>query len=135
MTRRLERVNELIRTELSALLIRDAKDPRLGERVISVTEVNTSIDLRHARVFVSVLGTPEEQRQTLEVLRAATGFFQHELGERLTLRRIPALSFVKDDALERGDRLLRLMREVAAGRGEAPAGQGAPGGSVAAPKE
>ena len=118
MTRRLERVNELLRAELSSLLRQGAKDPRLDAAVVSVTEVSISPDLRHARVYVSVLGSPEEQESTLAGLRSATGFLQHELRERVTLRRIPALSFIRDDTLERGDRLLRLMREVAADQGK-----------------
>lgn len=127
MTRRLERVNDLLRDELSALLRRDAKDPRLGAAIISVTEVVTSPDLRHARVYISVLGSPEEQQEALKGLVSAAGFFQRELRERLDLRRVPALTFFRDDTLERGDRLLRLMKEVAPERGEAAPRPPAPG--------
>jgi len=114
MTRRTERVNELIRQELSDLLKREVKDPRLGG-IVSVTEVDTAPDLKYAKVFVSVLGTEQEQKQTLEGLRAAAGFLRKELGDRLSLRHVPELSFREDRSIAQGDRILRLIREVSTG--------------------
>jgi ribosome-binding factor A len=113
-TRRIERVNELIREEISELIRREVKDPRL-DSFISVTEVVTSPDLRHARVFVSIMGTDEEKQQVEKGLAAAAGFLRRELGERLTLRYTPELVFQLDDSIERGSRLLQLINEVAPG--------------------
>jgi len=111
MAHRIERVNSLIRQEISELLRRQVKDPRLGN-LIAITDVSTSSDLRHARVFVSRIGNEEEKQETLTVLAAASGFFRNELAKRLRLRRIPELSFQRDDSIERGEHLLRLIDEV-----------------------
>ncbi len=111
-TRRRERVGELIREELSDLIRREVKDPRLSG-LISVTEVVTSPDLRHARVFVSIMGTEEEKQQVEKGLAAAKGFLRRGLGERLTLRYTPELIFQRDESIERGSRLLQLIEEVA----------------------
>jgi len=110
-TRRRERVGELIREELSDLIRREVKDPRLSG-LISVTEVITSPDLRHARVFVSIMGTEEEKQQVEKGLAAAKGFLRKGLGERLTLRYTPDLIFQRDESIERGSRLLQLIEEV-----------------------
>jgi len=111
MAHRIERVNSLIRQEISELLRRQVKDPRLGN-LIAITDVSTSSDLRHARVFVSRIGNEEEKQETLSVLAAASGFFRNELAKRLRLRRIPELSFQRDDSIERGEHLLQLIDEV-----------------------
>lgn len=113
-TRRIARVNDLIRKEISELLLREIRDPRLGG-LLSVTEVDTSPDLRHAKVFVSVMGSEEEKRQAEEGLAAASGFLRRSLGERLSLRRIPQLDFQRDESIERGGHLLELIEEVAPG--------------------
>ncbi|MCL4458699.1 MAG: 30S ribosome-binding factor RbfA [Chloroflexi bacterium] len=110
-SRRVERVNELIRVELSEMINRQMKDPRLIG-MISVTEVQTAPDLRHAKVYISIMGTEEERQLSFSTLQRATGFFRRELGERLSLRRIPELSLHLDESLERGDRILRLLREI-----------------------
>ncbi len=115
MTHRVERVNSLIRQEISELLQRQIKDPRLGN-FIAVTEVVTSADLKHAKVFVSYIGSEEEKRETLKALSSAAGFFRRELAKRLKLRVVPELSFHWDNSIERGSRLLQLMDEVAAER-------------------
>jgi len=111
MAHRIERVNSLIRQEISQLLQRQVKDPRLGT-FITVTEVSTSADLKHAKVFVSCIGSKEGKQETLSVLAAASGFFRSELAGRLKLRYIPELSFHWDDSIERGDHLLRLIDGV-----------------------
>ncbi len=113
-TRRIARVNDLIRKEISELLLREIRDPRLGG-LLSVTEVDTSPDLRHAKVFVSVMGSEEEKRQAEEGLAAASGFLRRSLGERLSLRRIPQLDFQRDESIERGSHLLELIEEMAPG--------------------
>ena len=113
MTHRIERVNSLIRQEISELLQRQVKDPRLGN-FVSVTAVSASPDLRSAKIFVSCLGSKEKKQETLSVLAAASGFFRKELGRRLRLRRIPELSFQWDDSIERGAHLLQLLDQLTA---------------------
>lgn len=113
-THRIERVNSLMRQELSELLQRECKDPRLGHPV-TITSVETAQDMRHARVFVSRLAeTEEEKKETLAALVSASGFLRRELAERLRLRHIPELSFLWDDSIERGAHLLDLIEKVAA---------------------
>ena len=77
-----------------------------------MTDVSTSPDLGHAKIFVSCIGSQEEKQETLSVLSAASGFFRNELAKRLRLRHIPELSFQWDDSIEKGDYLLRLIDEV-----------------------
>ncbi|MBI4318921.1 MAG: 30S ribosome-binding factor RbfA [Chloroflexi bacterium] len=110
-SRRIERINELLRAEISELITREIKDPRLSG-MISVTEVDTSPDLRVAKVYISILGSEEERRIAINALQKAAGFFRKELGARLTLRRIPELSFRLDLSIERGDRIMRLLHEI-----------------------
>jgi len=111
MAHRIERVNSLIRREISELIQHQIKDPRLGT-FVSVTAVTTTPDLKYAKVFVSSIGSQEEKQKTLNVLIGASGFFRKELTRQLKLRHIPELSFHWDDSIERGDRLLRLIDEV-----------------------
>ena len=111
MAHRIERVNNLIRREISELLQRQVKDSRLGS-FVAVTEVSTSSDLRYAKVFVSCMGSEEEKQEMLKGLEAATGFFRNQLSRNLRLRRIPELSFHWDDSIERGAHLLQLIDEV-----------------------
>ena len=113
MTHRIERINNLIREEISELLQRQIKDPRLNS-FVAVTEVATSPDLRHAKIFVSCISSEEEKQEILSVLAAASGFLRNELAKRLRLRRIPELSFHWDDSIERGARLLELIDRVRA---------------------
>ena len=111
MAHRIERVNSLIRQEISELLRRQVKDPRLGN-LVTITGVSASPDLRHAKIFVSRIGSEEEKQETLSVLAAASGFFRNELAKRLRLRHIPELNFQWDDSIEQGDYLLQLIDEV-----------------------
>ncbi len=111
MTRRTERINNLIRQEISDLLRRQVRDPRLGT-FISVTKVITSADLRHAKVLVSVLGDEAKRKEVLDGFGAASGFFRRELAHRLILRRIPELSFHADDSIEQGAKILKLINEI-----------------------
>ena len=115
MSRRIERVDKLIRHEISELLQRQVKDPRLG-KFVAVTEVSTTSDLKHAKIFVSCICSEEEKKETLHTLMAASGFFRNELARRLRLRRIPELSFQWDDSIERGAHLLELIDEVSEDR-------------------
>ncbi len=111
MTYRIEQVNKLIRRELSELLQRQVKDPRLGA-FIAVTEVSTSPDLKYAKVFISNIGSEEENREILGVLAAASGFLRNEMSRRLKLRRIPELSFRWDDSIRHGDHILKLIDQA-----------------------
>ncbi|MBI4236145.1 MAG: 30S ribosome-binding factor RbfA [Chloroflexi bacterium] len=124
MSRRTERLNNLLRERLSELLQRELKDPRV-RGLVTITAVEVSVDLRTARVYVSVLGTQAERAANLQGLRSAAGFLHRGL-ETLSLRRVPELTFVSDDSMERGDHLLRIMGRIqegtdsGSGSGEAP---------------
>jgi ribosome-binding factor A len=112
MSHRVQRVNNLIRHEISEMLQRQVKDPRLGT-FITVTDVATSPDFKYAKIFVSYLASDDEEKQeTLSVLAAAAGFFRRELGKRLDLPHIPELTFQWDDSIERGAHLLQLIDQV-----------------------
>ncbi len=113
MSRRTERLNHLIRQEITDLLQREAKDPRLAV-MVSVTRVAVSADLHHARVYVSVMGTEEEKKGLVEGLHAASGFLRRELAGRLTLRHTPELSFVYDDTMEQAGKVIHLIDQVRA---------------------
>ncbi|MFP3898685.1 MAG: 30S ribosome-binding factor RbfA [Dehalococcoidia bacterium] len=111
MSRRSERTGRLIQREISELLERQVNDPRLS-RLISVTEVTLSPDLKHAKVFVSTLGSEMNKEDMLAGFNRASGFLRKELALHLRLRHTPELSFHYDDSMERGAKLLSLMREL-----------------------
>jgi ribosome-binding factor A len=114
MTQRTERIDELLRQEIGQALEREVTDPRIG--FVTVTDVETSPDLAHARVWVSVIGTPEQRKETLAALRRAMPFVRHGLGTKIRLRRIPELDVRLDDSAERGTRVLHILDELEAGR-------------------
>jgi len=107
---RQEKLGELIAAELSELLRTRVKDPRVG--FASITHVEVSGDLRHAKVFVSVMGSPEERDATMHGLKNATGFLRHELATRLVLRYMPEIVFKLDKSIEEGSRILDLIQKV-----------------------
>ena len=111
MAHRIERVNSLIRQELSELLQRQVKDPRLGH-FIAVTEVNTSADLKHARIFVSSMDQDEDKTEILKALTSASGFFRTRLAKSLRMRYTPELSFHWDDSIERGAHITDLIDQI-----------------------
>ena len=113
MSQRTERVDELLRQEIGSIVTREVADPRIG--FATVTSVETTPDLRHAKVWVSVIGQPAERDATVAALRRAMPFVRHELGTRLRIRRIPDLHIHLDDTAERGTRVLRLLSELEAG--------------------
>lgn len=113
MAHRIPRLNNLFRQEISDMLQRQVKDPRLGN-FITVTEVSISADLRHAKIFVSHMGGAEEKQATLSALASASGFFRRELAGRIRIRFIPELSFHWDDSIEHGAHLLEMIDKVAA---------------------
>jgi|tagenome__1003787_1003787.scaffolds.fasta_scaffold20117503_2 ribosome-binding factor A len=110
---RIRRVNEAMREVLSAAITSELKDPRVG--FVTVTAVETSPDLRHARVFVSVLGNPGERRRSLKAMDSARGFLQRRVGSELRMKHTPQIQFVYDETPERGMRINELLQ---AGAGE-----------------
>jgi ribosome-binding factor A len=108
---RLRRVDEAVRQVLSDAVTGDLKDPRVG--FVTVTAVRTTPDLRHARVFVSVLGDAPQREATLDGLRSAHGYLQRRVAGELRLKHTPTLSFEYDDSVDRGMRISQLIdREV-----------------------
>jgi ribosome-binding factor A len=113
MSQRTERIDELLRQEISQLLAKDVADPGVG--FATLTEVETSSDLSHARVWFSVIGQPDERTKTLRALQRAMPFVRHELGRRLRIRRIPELEVRLDDSAARGTRVLHILDELREG--------------------
>jgi ribosome-binding factor A len=113
MTQRTQRIDELLRQEIGELLAREVQDPRIG--FVTVTDVETAPDLRHARVWVSVIGPHAERDETIAALNRAMGFVRRELGTRLRLKRIPELHVRLDETAERGTRVLHLLHELEEG--------------------
>ncbi|GBD30522.1 Ribosome-binding factor A [bacterium HR32] len=118
---RVEKLREFIREEVSEILQRGAKDPRIG--FVSVTDVELSSDLRHAKVYVSVLGSEQERARTMEALQHAVGFVRSELAKRLRTYHTPEIQFRLDTSIERGTRVLQLLRELEGSQG-GPQGEG-----------
>ena len=110
MSQRTDRLDSQIRQELMELLQREMKDPRVG--FATITRVETARDLGSARVWVSVLGSAEEQAAALKALTDAAPWLRRQLGERLTVRHVPQLVIKHDDSIEAGDRVLRLLRQI-----------------------
>jgi ribosome-binding factor A len=115
VSQRTDRVDELLRQEIGAIITREIADPRIG--FATITKVETTPDLRHARVWVSVIGQPAERAATVAALGRAMAFVRHELGRTLRIKRIPDLHVELDDTAERGTRVLRLLDELETGSG------------------
>ncbi|MGD0354193.1 MAG: 30S ribosome-binding factor RbfA [Dehalococcoidia bacterium] len=113
MTRRTERLNHLIQIELSDLLRKHVNDPRLN-RLISITEVSVSRDLKNAKVSISALGDNLDHKEIIKGFVCASGFLRRELAHRLNIRVTPELTFEFDDSIERGVKLVSLIENVAA---------------------
>lgn len=109
-TRRRRQVGDLLRDEISFMIQRGLKDPRIG--FASITRVDVSPDIRYATVFVSVLGTEEEQSESLVALNNASGYIRHELGPKLTMRSIPNIRFRLDKSMEHAENVQRLLSEI-----------------------
>ena len=111
MSRRVDRINGLLRQELSQLLSRQINDPRITG-VVTITQVQTSSDLRNARVFVSVLGDAVTKKNTLKGIQSASTYLRHELKGKLSLRYVPFMKFELDESIEDADNLLRMMDQL-----------------------
>jgi ribosome-binding factor A len=118
MSQRTQRLNSQLQQELMQLLQREMKDPRIG--FATVTAVETAPDLSSARVWVSVLGSEEDRAESLRALSAAAPWLRRQLGERLHIRTIPQLLIRRDESIESGDRVLKLLRQI---EGEESAGE------------
>ena len=116
MTRRTLMVGEMLREELTDIIRREVKDPRVG--FMSITSVDVPPDLRSARVYVSVLGTDDERAATLTALRSAAGFIRRHLKPRLRMRQIPDLEFRDDRSMEYADQIARTLRELEDGEAQ-----------------
>ncbi len=106
---RMRRVDEAMREVLSGVIMSELKDPRVG--FVTVTAVDTSSDLRHARVFVSVLGSAAVRRRSLDGLRSAHGYLQRRVADELRLKHTPTLEFAYDDTTDRAQRIEQLLAE------------------------
>lgn len=115
-SRRVARVAESIKREVSTMLLQEIKDDRVGAGMVSITEVVVSGDLQHAKIFVSIYGTEEARIETMQGLEAATGYVRREIGQRLSLRRTPEILFQEDRSFERGVKILSLLNQLSAER-------------------
>ena len=107
---RMRRVNEAVREVVSAHIAGDVKDPRIG--FVTVTGVDTTPDLRHARVYVSVLGEETDRQAALDGLTSARGFLQAQVGNELRMKRTPTLEFVHDPSIQHGMKIQRLISDL-----------------------
>ncbi|MEH2163431.1 MAG: 30S ribosome-binding factor RbfA [Nostoc sp.] len=110
--RRVSRVAELIKREVSQMLLNGIKDDRVGTGMVSVTDVDVSGDLQHAKIYVSIYGTDEAKVETMAGLKSATGYVRSELGARVRLRRTPEVIFLEDRSIERGNKVLALLSQL-----------------------
>ncbi|BBD65620.1 ribosome-binding factor A [Nostoc commune NIES-4072] len=110
--RRVSRVAELIKREVSQMLLNGIKDDRVGTGMVSVTDVDVSGDLQHAKIYVSIYGTDEAKAETMAGLKSATGYVRSELGARVRLRRTPEVLFLEDRSIERGNKVLALLNQL-----------------------
>ena len=115
-SRRVSRVAELVKREVSQMLLHGIKDDRVGAGMVSVTDVDVSGDLQHAKIFVSIYGTEEAKEETMAGLKSATGYVRSELGQRIRLRRTPEIVFIEDRSIERGTRVLSLLNQLSYNR-------------------
>ena len=107
---RIGRINEEIQRELSGLL-RTVKDPRVADAMLTITHVDTTSDLRYARVYISALNCQDE-KGLMKGLKSASGYLRHELGQKVDLRYTPELQFIMDDSIAHGAHILELLNHV-----------------------
>ena len=119
-SRRVARVAAVIKREVSQMLLSEIKDDRVGAGMVSVTDVDVSGDLQHAKIFVSIYGTDEAREETMEGLESSVNYVRKELGSRMQLRRTPTVKFFEDRSLERGDNMLNLLDKISQERQNKP---------------
>lgn len=107
---RSERVAEEIRKEIATMLFSEVHDPRIG--FVTITKVMLTKDLRHAKVYFSMIGSEEEKRTTIEGLESASGYLKREIGKRLKLRYFPEISFKFDDSLEYASNIEKILKDI-----------------------
>jgi ribosome-binding factor A len=117
-TRRVSRVAELIKREVSQMILFDIKDDRVGAGMVSVTAVDVAGDLQHTKIFVSIYGSDEVRAQTMEGLKSVTGYVRSELGKRVRLRRTPTVIFVEDKSFDRATSVLSLINQLSLKRAD-----------------
>jgi ribosome-binding factor A len=108
--KRSEKLGDLIREEVSQILIKELKDPRIG--FATITKVHVSDDLREAKIYYSVFGDVREKVESYEGLQSAKGFIKRELGRRVRMKYMPEINFIFDDSLEYGSRIEELLRNL-----------------------
>ncbi len=113
MDRRSDRINHTIRRELGALITEEMSDPRLPQ-ITSITKVVCSSDMQEARISVSVLGSPEDQKKALIALQSAAGFLRRELGDKIRMKQVPRLTFQIDTAIKDAADMVALINSVVA---------------------
>jgi ribosome-binding factor A len=118
--RRVSRVAELIRREVSQMILSDIKDDRVGAGMVSVTAVDVAGDLQHTKIFVSIYGSDEARAETMEGLKSVTGYVRSELGKRVRLRRTPTVLFVEDKSFDRATHVISLINKISQDRAESP---------------
>ena len=119
MSTRQNKVRELLREEISDILLRELKDPRLG--FITITDVEITGDLQHARVFVSVMGSETERAENLAVLKCAQHFVRESLKRRISMKVLPDVEFRSDNSVDQAIRMLELMEQIRHDDKESPA--------------
>lgn len=110
--RRVSRVSSLIKREVSQMLINGIKDDRVGAGMVSITLVEVSGDLQHAKIYVSIYGSEAAKAETMAGLMSSVGFVRRELGHRMRLRRTPEVTFIEDRSLEYGDRIIQSIDRI-----------------------
>ncbi|MEI6634421.1 MAG: 30S ribosome-binding factor RbfA [Chlamydiota bacterium] len=111
-SRRMERVEQLLKEELGIIFQRGLKDPRIG--FVTVTGVKASPDLSHAKVYLSVMGSEKAKKDTMDGVVSAAGYIQRELGARVRLRHTPRLEFALDDSADRGFHIMEILNKIEA---------------------
>lgn len=115
---RSDRVRKAVIREVSDIIAREVKDPYLTDKLISVTDVELSADLRYAKVFVSIMGDEATQREVMDILNEAAPQIRFALGQRVRLRHTPEILIRQDDSLERGSRVTDLLNRISRGEEE-----------------
>jgi ribosome-binding factor A len=110
VSHRIEKVQELLKRELSEIIQRDLKDPRVG--FITVSRAKVSGDLRHAKIYVSVMGDEKSAKDTMEGLSSARGYIQRELGRKVKIKFLPALEFVLDTSVDHGFHIMEILKKI-----------------------